>query len=126
MSAIPDSTLANPDQRIADLERQLAESEAQKAAVAEVLSVINSSTGDLKAVFNAILDKAHVLCSAAYGGLMVPPDLAEVAGQPFKPGPQNRLNDLIQGEPLLHILDAREVLALAPEDPQLCATVEVG
>ena len=35
---------------------------------------------------------------------LVPPGLAEVAGRPFKPGPQNRLNDLIRGEPLLHIL----------------------
>jgi adenylate cyclase len=56
----------------------------------------------------------------------VPPGLAEVAGRPFKPGPQNRLNDLIRGEPLLHIFDAREVLALAPEDPQLRTTIELG
>ena len=90
-------------------------------------------------MFDAILDKAHTLCEAATGALLtfdgesfdflarnVSADLAEIAGRRFKPGPQNPLNDLIRGEPLLHILDAREVLALAPEDPQLCATVEVG
>ena len=49
MSAMPDSTLANPEQRIADLERQLAasnaerdEAQAREAAMAEVLQVINS------------------------------------------------------------------------------------
>jgi GAF domain-containing protein len=111
----------------------------QQTATAEVLQVINSSPGDLAPVFDAILEKAHTLCGAAIGALLtfdgesfgflarkVPPDLAEIASRPFKPGPQNRLNDLIRGEPLLHILDAREVLALAPEDPQLRATVEVG
>ena len=111
----------------------------QQTATAEVLEVINASPGDLGPVFDAILDKAHTLCEAATGALLtfdgesfdflarnVSADLAEIAGRRFKPGPQNRLNDLIQGEPLLHILDAREVLALAPEDPQLCATVEVG
>jgi two-component system NtrC family sensor kinase len=109
----------------------------QQTAVAEVLGVVNSSPGDLAPVFDAILEKAHTL--SAIGALLtfdgesfrflarkVPPDLAEVAGRPFKPGPQNRLNDLLRGEPLLHILDAREVLALAPEDPQLRATVELG
>jgi hypothetical protein len=111
----------------------------QQTATAEVLEVINASPGDLGPVFDAILDKAHTLCEAATGALLtfdgesfdflarnVSADLAEIAGRRFKPGPQNPLNDLIRGEPLLHILDAREVLALAPEDPQLCATVEVG
>ena len=111
----------------------------QQTAVAEVLGVVNSSPGDLAPVFDAILEKAHTLCGVAIGALLtfdgeifgflarkVPLELAEITSGPFKPGPQNRLNDLIRGEPLLHILDAREVLALAPEDPQLHATIEVA
>jgi GAF domain-containing protein len=110
----------------------------QQTATAEVLQVINSSPGDLTPVFDAILEKAHTLCEAAIGALLtfdgesfdflarkVPAELAGITDRPFKPGPRDRLNDLIRGEPLLHI-DAREVLALAPEDPQLRAIVEVG
>jgi hypothetical protein len=62
---VPEAPVGDPQHIIAELRRQLAEaraerdeSEAQKAAMAEVLGVINASPGNLARVFEVILEKA--------------------------------------------------------------------
>ena len=85
MSRTPDNPSADPQQIIVVLQRQLAthtverdqarterdQSEAQRAALAEVLGIINEAPGDLKSAFESVLDKATTLCEAAFGILWV-------------------------------------------------------
>ena len=63
MNPTPDSASADLQQTIADLQRQLAdaragrdEGEAQRAALAEVLVVIDSWPDDLAPVFDEVLE----------------------------------------------------------------------
>src|SRR5438105_10657024 len=129
MSPTPNSPAADLQQANTDLQRQLAEaraerdeSEAQKAAITEVLGVINSSPGDLAPVFDAMLEKAMRLCTAAFGYLMtydserfdpvawrgLPARFADYLPRMDQPGSSGAYARIIRGEPLVHIADLME------------------
>src|SRR5262249_32832785 len=142
------STLANLQQTIDDLRRQLdertaerEESEAQKAALAEVLGVINSSPGDLTPVFDAMLEKALRLCDAAFGGLWtydgqgfravamsgVPTPFAEFYVQNVPSfGPGSGPAPLLDGAPFIHVADLLASEAYLAGEPNRRALVDLG
>jgi len=110
----------------------------QQTATAEVLQVINSSPGDLAPVFDAILDKAHVLCGAAIGALVVragdvfrtvathglPEQFDKMLPQPLPVYTTGGLHQrLLQGERLIHIPDQA---ATGQTNPWSRASVEIA
>src|SRR5262249_2091154 len=108
----------------------------QQTATAEVLQVINSP-GDLAPVFDAILEKAHSLCGADYGGLLsydgerfrpiarrgASAQVAEALGEEIRP-PFGSFGRLVRGERFVHIEDVPE-LAKESGDPRLRALVDI-
>jgi GAF domain-containing protein len=109
----------------------------QQTATAEILQVINSSPGDLSPVFDAILEKAHILCDVAHGSLTtydgqhfrgvalrgVPQRFGDLLRQPRPPYPGGTQERLLQGERLIHIPD---IAADEPTPPVRRASVEAG
>jgi GAF domain-containing protein len=96
----------------------------QQTATAEVLQVINSSPGDLAPVFEVILEKAHSLCEASFGGLWTYNgehfDFKWGRGisEPLRafvernsPGPGTGFARIAADENLVHIVDAAHGLS---------------
>jgi GAF domain-containing protein/HAMP domain-containing protein len=116
------SSYANLEKKVEDRTAELTEALDQQTATAEVLGVINSSPGDLVPVFDAMLDKAMRLCSAAFGYLMtydgerfqevahrgLPPRFAEYLPRMDQPGPSGAYARIKAGAPLVHIADLKE------------------
>jgi GAF domain-containing protein/C4-dicarboxylate-specific signal transduction histidine kinase len=113
----------------------------QQTATAEVLQVINSSPGDLKPVFQAMLEKATSLCGAAFGVLWtVEADQIRAAAshavpipyrdfltnQPASPGPKSGVAQTIREKSVLHFVDAAVGEAYRSGDSFAVAAVELG
>ena len=157
MSATSDSTLADPEQIIGDLQRQLVvckaerdealgerdEALAERAAIAEVLQVINSSPGDLAPVFDAILEKAVSLTEAVYAHLWrfdgehFHPWRSHGEAEfgrwfehlvPVRPNPDGDgfLGRVARGEQVLYIADVRDTEAYRSGYAPVTALADVG
>jgi len=95
----------------------------RQTATAEVLGVINSSPGDLAPVFQAIVEKAHALCGAAYGSLQLwdgekfrgvamrgfPEALIGGLRRGYSLGPNHPARRLLAGKSFAHCTDLAEV-----------------
>jgi GAF domain-containing protein len=101
---------------------ELRESLQQQTATADVLKVISSSPGELKPVFNAILENAKRICEAKFGMLYLfdgellnvgaevgtPPEYAKFQSRrgSFRPVPGGYLDRTLRTKQITHTADA--------------------
>jgi two-component system, NtrC family, sensor kinase len=115
------SSTAGQDTEVARLTRELNEAREQQAATSEVLSVINSSSGELERVFQSMLENATRICDARFGNVFrfdngefmlaaevgTPSAFAEYAKRrgPFKPIPGTHLHRVMRTKKVSHTAD---------------------
>ena len=124
-------------QRTADLSDSL----EQQSATFEVVKVISSSSGELEAVFRAILENATRICGAKIGILFRFDDGAFTAVAtlgttaeynqylhrgPIRAGPGTGLGRVAAGQQTVHIVDTKAEQAYAEREPLRVATAELG
>jgi two-component system, NtrC family, sensor kinase len=120
---------------------ELRESLQQQTATADVLKVISSSPGELKPVFEAMLEKAVRICDANFGMLFrienggvsaaamfgVPPAFAEFWQRgPQRPGPRTALSRVVETRQTVHIADVTVEPAYVEGEPVFVAAVGLG
>jgi two-component system NtrC family sensor kinase len=133
-------SIAGLQKQLRALTRELKEAREQQTAAADVLQVINSSTGHVEPVFAAMLKRATQLCEAAFGILWlrdgeqfqaaalhgVPAAYVEIARKPISPLPTNPLGRMLRGERLIVSADVADEEPYRAGDPVRRALVDLG
>jgi GAF domain-containing protein len=130
----------------ARLLNELRESLQRQTATADVLKVISSSPGDLKPVFDSILENATRICEAKFGTLYLyesggfrmksmhnaPPAYAQALAEReqhepiFHPGPLSSLTRVAATKQTVHISDYSKSAAYKERNPGAVRIVELA
>src|SRR5262245_32624893 len=123
------------------LERERDEALEQLAATSEVLQIIGSSSGELKPVFQTMLEKATDLCGATFGNMYLrkgdafelaaaynsPPALVEERGRaPYILKTGSPPDRMLRTKSAVHIVDLASSEFYLSRDPRAVAGVELG
>ncbi len=126
----------------ARLLHELRETLQQQTATSQVLQVIASSPGDLKPVFETVLDNATRLCDAEFGNIYrwdgealhlvawhnTPSAFAAYRKSgPFQPSATSLIGRMVKTKTVTHVIDAADNPDYVDRrDPSLVAAVELG
>jgi signal transduction histidine kinase len=124
----------------ARLLKELRESLQQQTATSEVLQVISSSPGELKPVFQAMLENATRVCEAEFGILNLydrgtfrtvafhnaPPGFAEAMSRPKRAYPGSGLSYVERTKQFAHIDDLRARQPYLDGDPAAVALADLA
>jgi class 3 adenylate cyclase/putative methionine-R-sulfoxide reductase with GAF domain len=125
----------------ARLLNELRESLEQQTATADVLSVISSSPGELKPVFQTILENATRICEAKFGTLYLregegfrtvaahnaPPAYIEARTRELiRPAPDTALGGVAATKQVVHIGDIKTIPSYIERNPFIVIPVELG
>ena len=126
----------------ARLLHEFRETVQQQSAVAKVLHAITGSSGDLKLVFDTVLENARSLCDAEFGNIYrwdgdalhliasqnTPAAFAEYRQRgPFHPTATSLIGRMVRTQTVTHVIDAADNLDYTERrDPSLVAAVDLG
>jgi two-component system, NtrC family, sensor kinase len=135
------ASIADRDELLDQRTRERDEALEQLAATSEVLQIIGSSSGELKPVFQTMLEKATDLCGATFGNMYLrkgdafelaatynsPPALVEErARAPYITKTGSPPDRMLRTKSAVHIIDLASSEFYLSRDPRAVAGVELG